>query len=112
MKESVKLECNAKQETHLIVDASPFEVFGGLFCHNRVKNMPGIICDIMLAVVWAVEHFKEYLYGARFKVFTDHKPLIAIVNNTSKETSARLDRLLRLQGNFVVMLNCCSMCEN
>ena len=30
------------------------------------------------AVVWAAEHFHPYVYGTRFAIITDHKPLIGI----------------------------------
>ncbi len=29
----------------------------------------------MLAIVWAVKHFWPYLYGQRFRILSDHKPL-------------------------------------
>lgn len=30
----------------------------------------------LLAVVWAVKHFRPYVYGTKFKIVTDHKPLV------------------------------------
>ena len=34
-----------------------------------------------LAVVWAVSHFKAYLYGQRVQVFTDHTAVKAVLQN-------------------------------
>lgn len=28
-----------------------------------------------LAIVWAVKHFRPYIYGQKFKIYTDHQPL-------------------------------------
>lgn len=33
-----------------------------------------------LAVVWALKHFRQYLYGHRCQVFTDHEALKALLN--------------------------------
>ena len=41
-----------------------------------------------LAVTWACERFSEYLYGMRFQVKTDHKPLVSLISS-----SKRLDEL-------------------
>lgn len=31
-----------------------------------------------LAIVFAVKHFHQYLYGRVFKIYTDHKPLMSL----------------------------------
>jgi len=36
----------------------------------------------LLAIVWAVKYFRPYLYGTRFKIVTDHRPLIWLFNIT------------------------------
>jgi len=34
----------------------------------------------LLAIVWAVKYFRPYVYGTKFKIVTDHKPLISLFN--------------------------------
>ena len=34
-----------------------------------------------LAVVWAVKHFRVYLYGHKCRVYTDHEALVSLMNN-------------------------------
>lgn len=51
-----------------------------------------------LALVWAVERFQIYLFGIRFELETDHKPLEAIFSPDSKPC-LRIERwVLRLQA--------------
>jgi hypothetical protein len=44
----------------------------------------------LLAVVWGVKHFRPYLYGRKFKIPSDHKPLMWIMN--VKDPGSRLLR--------------------
>lgn len=57
-----------------------------------------------LAIVWAIEHFHMYLYGKKFELITDHKPLEVIFGTRSKPC-ARIERwVLRLQSyNYKVI---------
>ena len=52
-----------------------------------------------LGCVWAVEHFRTYLWGGKFTLQTDHKPLIYMFNPEKATLSPpRIQRLdLRLQ---------------
>ena len=51
-----------------------------------------------LAVRWACEKFYLYLYGTKFEIRTDHKPLVVVLSAKSKPPSARIERwLLYLQ---------------
>ena len=59
------------------------------------------------AVVWSIEHFKNYVYGVRFGVVSDHKALQSVLksNKGNKTFSSRLtrwvDRLLPFDFNIV-----------
>ena len=44
----------------------------------------------LLSIVWAVKQFRHYLYGRRFDLHTDHKPLIWLAN--LKEPNSKLIR--------------------
>ena len=51
-----------------------------------------------LAVRWACEKFHLYLYGIKFEICADHKPLVIVLSPKSKPPSARIERwLLYLQ---------------
>ena len=38
----------------------------------------------VLAVVWATEHFRNYIYGRYFTAISDHKALLTLLNSSSK----------------------------
>lgn len=53
-----------------------------------------IIEKELIAIHWAIEYFRPYLYGRRFKVRTDHRPLVYLFGMkkpTSRLTRIRLD---------------------
>lgn len=53
----------------------------------------------LLAIVFGTQRFHTYLYGRKFKVVTDHKPLVAIIQKGLVNSPPRLQRmLLKLQG--------------
>lgn len=50
----------------------------------------------LLAIIWAVKHFRPYLYGQKFQIYTDHRPLAWLYS--LKEPNSKLTRWrLRLQ---------------
>ena len=103
---------DVEAETQVIADASPVGL--GAVLVQRYNDEYRVICyasrslsDVerrysqtekeALALVWACERFHSYLYGTKFKLLTDHKPLEFIYSPRSKP-SARIERwVLRLQ---------------
>ena len=61
----------------------------------------------LLAVVWSVEYFRNYVYGVHFEIVSDHKALMSILskNRGNKTYSSRLtrwvDRLLPFEFDVV-----------
>lgn len=53
----------------------------------------------LLAIVFGVQRFHIYLYGHKFKVLTDHKPLVMILQKPLTSAPPRLQRMMiKLQG--------------
>ncbi|XP_065054391.1 uncharacterized protein K02A2.6-like [Rhopilema esculentum] len=51
-----------------------------------------------LAIVWGIEHYHLYLFGSKFTLVTDHKPLEIIYANPCSKPPVRIERwMLRLQ---------------
>lgn len=44
----------------------------------------------MLAIYWALQTFRNYLYGSKFRILTDHQPLTFSLS--AKNTNAKLKR--------------------
>jgi transposase InsO family protein len=57
----------------------------------------------LLAIIWATKYFRPYLFGRKFKILTDHRPLQWVMS--LKEPNSRLTRWrLRLsEYDFTVM---------
>ena len=59
----------------------------------------------LLSVVFGCERFHQYLFAKQVTVYTDHKPLVAIVDKPVNTASARIQRLLlRLQKYSIQLL--------
>ena len=107
--------------TELTVDASPTGLGATLQQHSSSRDDRKVIAYTSralspveqrysqtereaLAIVWAMQRFHIYLYGRRFVLHTDHKPLELICNNPNSKPPARIERwFLRLHKyNFTV----------
>lgn len=44
----------------------------------------------LLAIIWATKYFRPYLFGRKFKIQTDHRPLVWL--NSLKEPNVKLQR--------------------
>lgn len=102
-----------KDRTQVMADASPVGLGAVLiqydstepriiaFGSKSLTNVGKRYCQTekeALALVWAIEHFHMYLYGKKFELVTDHKPLEVIFGTRSKPC-ARIERwVLRLQS--------------
>lgn len=57
---------------------------------NPAETRYSVIERELLAIVWSVKHFRPYLFGRRFKLVTDHKPLQWLFS--VKDPGSRLSR--------------------
>lgn len=57
---------------------------------NKSEENYSTIEKELLAIYWATKHFRPYLFGTKFVLFTDHKPLTCAVN--LKDPSSKIAR--------------------
>lgn len=61
------------------VDKDLYIVFASC-CVNKAEKNCSTVKSELTAIVWGIKHFWTYLYGRKFKVMSDHKPLTWIMN--------------------------------
>lgn len=98
----------------LQTDSSGYAV-GSVLCNGNGKpiayasrslgkselNYP-IIEKELLAIVWSVKYFRPYLYGRKFVVKTDHRPLLYLFNMTDPSSRLTKFRLCLEEYDFEV----------
>ena len=90
------------KDANILVDASPVGLGAVLTQNGKILCYASrALTDVeqrysqnereMLAVVYAAENFHLYLYGEKFTITTDHRPLVGIVKSL-KPATARIER--------------------
>lgn len=57
----------------------------------------------LLAIVWAIENFRHYLYGRQFLIVTDHKPLTFLLNPKNVNNRLHRGKLILMEYNFEII---------
>ena len=70
---------------------------------NKAEANYSTIEKELLALVWAIRHFRPYLYGRKFDVYTDHRPLVYLFTLTDPSSRLTKFRLALEEYNFEVM---------
>lgn len=98
----------------LKTDASGFAI-GSVLCNqdhrpvayasrtlNKAEiNYPTIEKEL-LSVVWSIKYFRPYLYGRKFIIETDHRPLIYLFNMSNPSSRLTKFRLLLEEYDFEI----------
>lgn len=70
--------------------------------NNAERNYPTIEKEL-LAIVWGIRHFRPYLYGRKFDVYTDHRPLMYLFSLTDPSSRLTKFRLALEEYDFEVI---------
>jgi hypothetical protein len=96
----IVIECDASQKGLggcIIQEGHPVN-----FASRSLTDAESRYCNLgreMLAVAWAVNHYRQFVYGRKFTVISDHSPLQQILKKDIRDVTTRLQRLLlRVQG--------------
>lgn len=108
---------NTNYKTRVSADASSYGIGGVLeqqqtdgtwkpviYCSKSLSDVQKRYAQIekeSLAIMWTCTRLQQYLIGKRFTIFTDHKPLIAILKTKPiNELTSRLQRFRMHMVNF------------
>jgi hypothetical protein len=99
---SVLIMPDFDKEFILCTDASN-SGYGAVLCQERGKDLRpigyysktmskaqknyAVIEKELLAVVMGIEHYHQYLYGVRFMVYTDHRPLAWLIEKKTHQVA-------------------------
>lgn len=108
---------NTNYKTRVSADASSYGIGGVLeqqqldgtwkpviYCSKSLSDVQKRYAQIekeSLAIMWTCTRLQQYLIGKQFTIFTDHKPLIAILKTKPiNELTSRLQRFRMHMVNF------------
>lgn len=69
---------------------------------NKAEKNYCTIEKELLAIVWAVKHFRPYLYGRKFAILTDHRPLVYLFGMTNPSSRLTKFRLVLEEFDFTI----------
>lgn len=69
---------------------------------NKAEKNYSTVHKEMLALVWSMKHFRPYLFGRKFKVLTDHRPLVYLFSMTDPSSRLTKFRLALEEYDFSV----------
>ena len=97
----IVIECDSSQKglgACILKDGKPVN-----FSSRSLIDAETRYCNLereLLAVAWAVNHYRQYMYGRRFKIVSDHSPLQQIIKKDIRDSTTRLQRLLLLGQGY------------
>ena len=97
----IVIECDSSQKglgACILQDGKPVN-----FSSRSLIDAETRYCNLereLLAVAWAVNHYRQYMYGRRFKIVSDHSPLQQIIKKDIRDSTTRLQRLLLLGQGY------------
>lgn len=69
---------------------------------NKAEKNYCVIEKELLGVVWAVKHFRPYLFGRKFHIYTDHRPLVYLFGMNNPSSRLTKFRLVLEEYDFTI----------